>query len=213
MAVPQIRLAQPNDAACIRDIYAPYCESTCVSFETVAPTVDQLQERMNRITVGYPWLVGEIDGQVAGYVYASQYRERAAYRWTVEVAIYVAASHQRRGLGRALYDTLFSILRQQGFFKALAGISLPNAASVGLHEHVGFRSMAVFHGVGHKCDRWVDVGWWQLELQPHRPNPPDPRPFSELRDAPDVAEALARGQRLISGISGDHWQRHCAADQ
>ncbi len=168
MAAPPIRLAQPTDAAAIQAIYAPYCESTYVSFEVVAPSVEQLRERISRVTAGYPWLVSEIDGQVVGYVYASQHRERAGYRWAVDVAVYVAQAHHRRGVGRALYDTLFSILRQQGYFKAFAGISLPNPASVGLHEHIGFRPAAVFRGVGHKLDRWIDVGWWQLELQPER---------------------------------------------
>src|SRR5438046_2283986 len=115
-----IRVAQPADAAAILAIYAPYCESTCVSFEVVAPTVDEMRERIRNITAGYPWLVGEIDGQIAGYVYASRHRERAAYRWAVDVAVYIAAAQQRRGLGRNLYDTLFSILREQGFFKAVA---------------------------------------------------------------------------------------------
>ncbi|HVT28125.1 MAG TPA: GNAT family N-acetyltransferase, partial [Lacipirellulaceae bacterium] len=191
--------------------YAPYCESTCVSFETVAPSIDQLRERIERITVGYPWLIGEIDDQIAGYVYASQYRDRAAYRWAAEVAVYIATAHHRRGLGRALYDSLFSILRQQGYFRALAGISLPNAASVGLHEHLGFRPAGAFRGVGYKCNRWVDVGWWQLDLQVERRDPPDPRPFGELRDTLAVAEALRQSQCLIQ--SSDSRKNQQEAEQ
>jgi L-amino acid N-acyltransferase YncA len=193
-----IRLAQPADAAGILAIYAPYCESTCVSFEVVAPTIDEMRERIRNITAGYPWLVGEIDGQIAGYVYASRHRERAAYRWAVDVAVYIAAAQQRRGLGRTLYDTLFSILREQGFFKAIAGITLPNAASVGLHERMGFREAAVFRGVGYKCGRWLDVGWWQLDLQPERDSPPDPQSFSSMSGSAGVAAALAEGQRKLA---------------
>src|SRR6478735_8127823 len=94
-----IRFAQPNDAAGILAIYGPYCESTQVSFEIVAPSIEQIQERISRITADYPWLVAEIDGQVVGYVYASRHHERAAYRWSVDVAVYVSSGQQRRGVG------------------------------------------------------------------------------------------------------------------
>jgi phosphinothricin acetyltransferase len=194
----QIRFAQLTDAAGIRAIYAPYCEATCVSFEIVAPTIEQTQERVSRITADYPWLVGEIDGQIVGYVYASRHHERAAYRWSVDVAVYVAAGQQRRGVGRILYETLFSILREQGHFKAFAGITLPNPASIGLHESLGFRPTAVFRGVGHKFRRWLDVGWWQRDLQPERDNPIDPQPFRLMQGSPAVATALAEGQRRFA---------------
>jgi L-amino acid N-acyltransferase YncA len=193
-----IRFAQLTDAAGILAIYAPYCESTCVSFEIVAPTVEQIQERISRITADYPWLVGEIDGQIVGYVYASRHHERAAYRWSVDVAVYVAAGHQRRGVGRILYETLFSILLEQGHFKVFAGITLPNESSVGLHESLGFRPAAVFRGVGHKFGRWLDVGWWQRDLQLERDNPTDPYPFSSMRDSPAVVTALAEGNRKFA---------------
>ena len=110
-----LRLARPDDAPGILAIYAPYCESTSVSFEAVAPSEKQIRERIDRITGHYPWLVGEIEGEVAGYVYASQHRERAAYRWTVDVAVYVATQHQGQSLGRALYTSLFAILRARIF--------------------------------------------------------------------------------------------------
>jgi phosphinothricin acetyltransferase len=197
-----IRIAELSDADGILAIYRPHCESTCVSFEVAAPTVEQMRERIDRIIATYPWLVAEIDGRIAGYVYASRHHERAAYRWTVDVAVYVATTHQRRGVGRALYTTLFSILREQGLFKAMAGISLPNAASVRLHESMGFRPAAVFSGIGYKLGGWVDVGWWQLELQPARNHPPEPRPFSAALDTAAVAAALDRGKRLLMRQAG-----------
>jgi phosphinothricin acetyltransferase len=193
----KFRLAQPDDAAAILAIYTPYCESSHVSFEIVAPSEQQMQDRIARIIVQYPWLIAEVDEIVAGYVYASQHRERAAYRWAVDVAVYVAYQQLRRGLGRALYDSLFSILRQQGYFKAYAGITLPNPASVGMHEALGFRPVGVFRGVGYKLDRWLDVGWWQLDLQPEALNPPEPRPFREICDHRAVAAALAGDQRRL----------------
>jgi L-amino acid N-acyltransferase YncA len=193
-----IRFAEPSDAAGILAIYAPYCESTCVSFEVVAPTIEQIQERISRITTDYPWLVAEIDGQIAGYVYASRHHERAAYRWSVDVAVYVAAGQQRRGVGRILYETLFSILREQGYFKAFAGITLPNPASVGLHESLGFRPAAVYQGVGYKFGRWLDVGWWQRDLQPERDNPAEPHTIRSMHGSPAVAAELAEGRRKLT---------------
>jgi L-amino acid N-acyltransferase YncA len=192
-----IRFAEPTDAAGILAIYGPYCESTCVSFEVVAPTIEQIQERISRITADHPWLVGEIDGQIAGYVYASRHHERAAYRWSVDVAVYVAPGQQRRGVGRILYETLFSILLEQGHFKAFAGITLPNPASVGLHESLGFRPAAIYRGVGYKFGRWLDVGWWQRDLQSERDNPTEPQPFRSMRGSPAVAALLTEGQRKL----------------
>ncbi len=193
-----MRLASVDDAAEILAIYAPYCASTNVTFEVIPPTIEQMRERIARITDEYPWLVAEIDGQVAGYVYASRFRERAAYRWTAEVASYVSPAVQRRGLGRALYSTLISILRLQGFFKAIAGITVPNLPSIGLHESVGFTKAGVFPAVGHKDGQWLDVGWWELSLQPEISNPPDPKPIRLLRDSAALISALKEGQKLAN---------------
>jgi phosphinothricin acetyltransferase len=192
-----IRFAEPADAAGILAIYAPFCESSCVTFEIVAPTLAQMRQRISDITLEYPWIMAEIDGRVAGYVYGSRYRERAAYQWAVNVAVYVDPNHHRHGLARLLYETLFDILRDQGFYKALAGISLPNPPSVGLHERMGFRAPAVIPGVGFKLGRWLDVGWWQLDLQPRKPEPADPTPFRLMRENPILATAMAEGQRKL----------------
>src|SRR5262245_54987932 len=140
----KLRFANSDDAAGVLSIYAPFCESTVVSFEVVAPTESQMRQRIARISAEYPWLVCDIDGEVAGYAYASRHRERAAYRWGVDVAVYVGESYRRRNVGRALYASLIGILREQRFVRAYAGISLPNAASVGLHEAVGFKAVSVF---------------------------------------------------------------------
>src|SRR5689334_7512072 len=134
-----VRFAQPGDSAQILAIYARYCDRSNVSFEIAAPSREEMTSRIMRVSADYPWLVAEIDERIAGYVYATRFRERAGYRWTTEVAVYVASGDQRRGIGRALYTGLFSILRLQNYYKAVAGIALPNAASVRLHEGVGFR--------------------------------------------------------------------------
>jgi phosphinothricin acetyltransferase len=187
-----IRIATPEDADALTAIYAPYCTTSHVSFEIVAPSKQQMRERIERIMPQFPWLVGEIDGKVAGYVYASQHRERAAYRWAVDVAVYISKAHHRQGLGRALYASLFDILREQGYCQAYAGITLPNPGSEGLHASVGFRPVAVFPHVGYKLGRWLDVGWWRLQLLPEIDDPAEPRSFQEIRGKPAVAAALRR---------------------
>jgi L-amino acid N-acyltransferase YncA len=191
-----IRFARPDDAAGVLAIYGPYCDSTTVSFEIAAPTPEQMRERIQRVMMQHPWVVAEIDGEVAGYVYASQHRERAAYRWMVDVAVYVSPVHRRRNLGKVLYSSLFEVLRAQGYVKAFAGITLPNAASVRLHEAVGFRSIAVYKGVGYKLGQWLDVGWWQLDLQPETESPAEPRPFGEMQDGFST-DIFRRAARLI----------------
>jgi phosphinothricin acetyltransferase len=119
------------------------------------------------------------------------------------VAVYIAAEDRRKGLASALYPTLFSLLRQQGYYKAFAGITLPNDLSVGLHERLGFRPVGVFQGVGFKLGRWLDVGWWQLDLQPESMNPAEPRPFGEFRAHAAVTAALAAGEQLLRAKERD----------
>ena len=192
-----IRFAEPADAAGILSIYAPHCDASNVSFETVAPSREEMTDRIFRISAAYPWLVAETEGRLAGYVYGTRFRERAGYRWTTEVAVYIGAEHLRRGIGRALYTSLFTILRLQNFSKAIAGITAPNPASVGLHESVGFKHVGMFPGVGRKGGQWLNVGWWQKELQPECIDPPEPRTITELRETPAVSAALREGVRFI----------------
>lgn len=193
----RIRFAQPEDAADIRAIYAPNVESTAISFELRAPTVEEMAVRIAKISPQYPWLVGEIDGIVAGYVYACQHRERAAYRWAVDVTVYVDGAFRRRGVGRALYASLIALVRQQGYTKAFAGITLPNAGSVGLHESVGFVPLVVYKKVGHKLGEWRDVGWWELDLRDEAGEPAEPTPMVDLSAAPATLAALALGEKLL----------------
>jgi len=120
---------------------------------------------------------------LAGYAYASEHRERAAYRWAADVAVYIAPSHHRRGIGRALYRALLELLGRQGVQVACAGIALPNDASVALHEACGFELVGVYHRIGWKAGAWWDVGWWELELiVPTDGPPPEPGPPAELAE-------------------------------
>ncbi len=136
--------------------------------------------RIRDTTRAYPWLVAEVDGQMAGYAYASKHRERAAYRWAVDVAVYVDPARQRCGIGRALYEALLDRLTAQGFRIACAGIALPNPASVALHERVGFEPVGVYRRIGWKLGQWYDVAWYQRLLMPAGADPPaepgPPRP-------------------------------------
>jgi L-amino acid N-acyltransferase YncA len=173
-----IRDADPErDAAACAAIYRPYVEDTAISFESVPPSVAEFAERIATTSERYPWLVDEDDdGAVAGYAYASPHNPRAAYRWAVDVAVYVDGSRHRRGTGRRLYEALFERLRGLGYRVACAGVTLPNDASVGLHESLGFEPVGTYRRVGWKAGEWHDVGWWQLELLPAGEDPPsEPR--------------------------------------
>jgi phosphinothricin acetyltransferase len=126
-----------------------------------------------------PWLVYEIEGAVAGYAYASAFRDRAAYQWSVEVSAYVSPSARGQGVARSLYETLFRLLAMQGFRNAYAGITLPNAASIALHSAVGFSPVGVYRNVGYKNGAWHDVAWYARELAVPLSPPPLPTPLSD----------------------------------
>lgn len=160
-----LRVATRSDAPALRDIYRPFVESTPVSFETVVPSVDEFAARIAKSLAGWQWLVAERAGQCVGYAYGSSHRERAAYRWSVEVSAYVHADFHRRGIGGALYRRLFEDLAARGYCNAYAGITLPNEASVALHRSVGFEPIGVFRSVGRKFGRWHDVAWFQRALR------------------------------------------------
>jgi L-amino acid N-acyltransferase YncA len=153
-----------RDAAACAAIYAPFVDGSAVSFEEVAPTPEQMADRIATYSERYQWLVADKDGAVAGFAYAGTHRARAAYRWSVEVSVYVHAEHRGQGVGRQLYETLFPLLSRQGLTLAVAGITLPNDASVALHEAVGFQPIGVYGAIGFKAGAWRDVSWWQRRL-------------------------------------------------
>lgn len=177
-----IRHADPaRDAAAVARIYEPFVTGTVISFEVSSPDEQEMAARIERISRTHPWLVAEDGGEVAGYAYASPHHERAAYRWTADVAVYLDPAYSRRGIGRALYAALFGLLVEQGLYVACAGITLPNEASVGLHESLGFTPIGVYQRVGWKAGAWWDVGWWQRQLVEPGPDPPaEPRPPARL---------------------------------
>ena len=178
-------MADTSDGAAVAAIYRPFVTDAVTSFETDPPGPADMAARIEKVLVHAPWLVCTGDsGEVTGYAYASQHRERAAYRWSVDVAVYIHAAHHRRGLGRELYEKLFALLKLQGFFVAHAGVTLPNAASVGLHESLGFVPVGVYPAVGWKFGAWLDVGWWRLPLGELVPRPAPPLSIAEARALP-----------------------------
>jgi len=136
------------------------------SFEESEPSAGEMARRIETVSATHPWLVLERGDSVVGYAYAGKRRQRAAYRWAADVSVYVDAAQRHSGVARTLYGALFELLREQGLRVACAGITLPNQASVALHESLGFERVGVFRGIGWKAGQWRDVGWWQLDLAP-----------------------------------------------
>lgn len=164
-----------RDAGACAAIYAPHVEGSPVSFEERAPDTAEMAARIERYGASHAWLVAERGGEVVGYAYGTAFNERPAYRWSAGVSVYVAESTRGQGVGRALYEALFERLRERGFRMACAGITLPNEASVGLHEALGFKRTGVNREIGWKEGAWRDVGWFQMELAPP-PDGPPPEP-------------------------------------
>ncbi len=159
-----VRAAIPErDARGCAALYAPYVRDTAISFEYDAPSADQMAER---ISAAYAWLVAVEGEGIVGYAYGSRHAERAAYRWSADVAVYVDPRRHRRGIGRMLYEQLIRRLRDVGLWTLCAGITQPNAASDGLHRELGFREVGTYRRIGFKAGAWHDVRWWQLDLRP-----------------------------------------------
>jgi L-amino acid N-acyltransferase YncA len=182
MAEPLIRLASAADAAAIAAIYAPYVTETFVSFEEAAPDAEEMAKRIAGDGAGlHPWLVAEIDGRVIGFASSSPFRSRRSYRWTVETGVYLAPEAQGRGLGRKLMEQMLELLMAQNFTSAVAGITLPNPASVALHEKLGFVPCATYRETGFKLGEWRTVQVFARDLAPRLNPPVELRPFRDVR--------------------------------
>jgi L-amino acid N-acyltransferase YncA len=182
-----IRHATPEpdgDGAGCASVYEPYVADGVSSLEAVTPDRHEMAARIESYSARHPWLVAELDGEVVGYAYASEHRSRAAYRWAADTTVYVSGAHHRQGIGRALYGALLPLLVRQGMYVACAGITLPNQASVALHERFGFEPLGVYRGIGFKHGTWRDVGWWIAQLREPAPDetPAAPGPPARLED-------------------------------
>ena len=170
-----IRSATPRDSGVIAAIYGAHVRDGYATFEIEPPDAAEFERRI-RSRPRLPWLVAEDDTTVLGFAYAAQHRARAAYRWSADVSVYLSPDARRRGIGRALYEQLLPTVASLGYVSAFAGIALPNEASVGLHEALGFTLVGVYRDVGFKLGQWRDVGWYQRRLcDPPPTDPAEPR--------------------------------------
>jgi len=192
-----IRLARAADAGAMLAIYAPYVRDTAISFETEPPSEEEFRQRVRSTLEVGPWLLCEERGRVLGYAYAGRFHPRRAYQWTVEVTAYVLAEHHRKGVALGLYTALLACLALQGFRSAVGVIALPNPASVGLHERVGFAPAGVLRAVGYKHERWHGVGWWQRALGAQDQSPEPPRSLAAVQGDAQWRRALAAGAALV----------------
>lgn len=187
-----LRLAQPTDTDAILEIYAPYIRNTSLTFELETPSPADFARRIDNYLQYAPWLVIESEGRVAGYAYASRYRERAGYQWSVECSIYMHDEFMGKGLAEPLYRALFDLLTLQGFRNVYAVINLPNERSVRFHENLGFRYQFTFEKVGYKLGKWKNVGWWMLQVNEYTDEPNPIIPFTSLAGDDRVQSILQK---------------------
>jgi len=188
-----VRPATRADAEAICSIYRPIVNGTAISFEELAPDVAEMARRM-LARPRLPWLVADGAGRVVGYAYASRHRHRAAYRWSADSSVYLDPEHRSRGVGRLLYECLIVEVRELGYVSLFASITLPNKASVALHEAVGFAALGVFRHAGYKHGTWYDVGWWQRSLCDRPVPPPESREW-----CPTDQNPANRSSSLVTG--------------
>lgn len=192
-----IRLAVENDSVSLLNIYGEFIRNTAVTFETAVPSVLEFSKRISDVVESLPWLVCEIDGEIIGYAYASKHRERAAYRWSVDVTVYINPQYHRKHIATALYTALIELLKLQGYYSAYAGISLPNLKSEEFHKSFGFKPVGVFHNVGYKFDEWRDVKWFELALSDYSKNPFNPKTINEIKDTKEYENIINNAINII----------------
>ena len=175
-----IRLATLKDAPALLKIYAPYVEQTPITFEYEVPDVEEFTSRMESVLEKYPYLVAENNGEILGYAYASAFKTRAAYSWSVETSIYVKMGVEHSGIGTLLYEKLEACLRRQNICNLCACIAYPNPPSEAFHERFGYRLAAHFNRSGYKQGEWHDMIWMEKELCAHSIPPLPFIPFPEL---------------------------------
>ena len=176
----RIRLARPEDASQLLDIYSYYVENTCCSFEQQTPSEEEFSERIRNISSDYPYLVYEADEKIVGYAYSTRYAVRVSYCYDVEVSIYVHESFHSKGVAKALYDAMFELLAALGLYNAYSGITVPNEKSRRFHEKYGFEHIGQFPDAGYKHGEWHDVEWMAKKIQPIVPKPEKPKTIKDL---------------------------------
>lgn len=195
---PIIRLAKKEDTPAILAIYEPFILDSAASFEYEVPSVAAFWKRIEKVLADTPWLVCEINGQIAGYAYASPHRGRTAYQWSREVSTYINADFRKRGIASALYIALIEILKIQGYQNILAGITQPNPASEIFHQNFGFKKIGTFEKVGYKFEKWWDTNWYQLFIGKENETPLSPKAMAVIIDSVEWQQGIAKGLERIS---------------
>ena len=193
-----IRLATEKDAAATLAVYAPYVTETAVTFDYEVPSETQFAEKIQHIIADFPWLVCEINGEIIGYVYASKHREKTAYQWSAESTVYLSSNYHRKGIAKILYETLFALLKLQGYVNVYAGVTLPNEKSEGFHLAQGFEVIGNFTKIGYKLGKWRDVRWYQLHLNAHAENPPLPKKIGEVLHNAEFQVIMAKANLRLN---------------
>ena len=195
--MPTLRLAKPEDCAGILEIYGPFIKDTATSFESEIPTVEEFWERVQKVLEESPWLVCEWDGIIAGYAYASAHRSRAAYQWTRELSVYIHPDFRKKSIAQALYTATIEILKMQGYCNILAGITMPNEASLRFHQQFGFKTLGIYEKVGYKFGEWQDTHWLQLFIGDPEKSAPALSPLDAVKHTKAFEQALQAGISLI----------------
>ena len=184
----KIRVAKPEDAEKLLEIYAPYVTDTAITFEYEVPTEEEFRGRIEHVLEKYPYLVAEADGEIVGYAYAGAFKERAAYDWAVETSIYLRTDRKKKGIGRKLYEALERALAMQNILNVNACITYMEKEdeyvtknSAQFHEHMGYRLVGEFHECGYKFERWYDMIWMEKHLGEHAAHPGSVKSFSAIR--------------------------------
>lgn len=193
-----LRPVQESDAPALCALYAPYVLHTSITFEYEVPSEQEFIGRIRTHTADYPWLVCESEGELLGYAYGCRHRYRTAYQWSPESAIYLAAGAQGRGIGKALYQTLFDLLSLQGYFTVYGGVALPNEKSEALHRACGFEVIGDFKKVGYKLGQWHDVRWFQLALQEYVKEPAAPLNWEQAQALPEFHALMLRAHEKLN---------------
>lgn len=201
----KIRLITTGDAEAARNIYAPYVLHTGISFEYEVPTVEEFTYKIEKITAQYPWLVCECDGEIVGYAYGSTHRDRKGYQWSPEVTIYMNEQSHRKGIGRALYSTLFDILRMQGYYNLFAGVLVTNEKSVAFHRAMGFEDIGLFKNIGYKLGEWHTNLWLQYSLQEPKLNPHTPIGIGEIVQTEEFGRIMEGANEKVISSARDYF--------
>jgi L-amino acid N-acyltransferase YncA len=196
----EIRLINETDTQAVLDIYKYYVDHTIISFEYEVPTNEEYIERIKTNTDKYSWLVCLCNNKIVGFAYGSAHRCRTAYQWSPESTIYLAPDFQTKGIGRILYETLFSLLKVQGYYNVFAGVALPNEKSIGFHKALGFEEIGIFKKIGYKHGNWHDTHWFQLHLTEHIFNPTTPKKLHEVVSCSVFQTILTAANERVNNV-------------